>query len=108
MSRSAFLQDYKLEGEKLPIVTYPNPTLSAKAREINEEEINDELAELAKNMLYTMYLSPGIGLAAPQIGKSIRLFVIDVEYNREKKINDKGEEDFQLSDFAPLVRNNFV
>lgn len=43
-----------------------------------------ELEKLVEDMLFTMYHAPGIGLAAPQIGKSIRLFVMDVDFDREE------------------------
>ena len=54
------LEDYKLEGKKLPIITYPDPVLSQKATEVTE--FDQELKELCLNMLYTMYHAPGIGL----------------------------------------------
>jgi peptide deformylase len=45
------------------------------------EDITDELRTLVKNMFETMYLAKGIGLAAPQIGRSERIAVVDVEKN---------------------------
>ncbi len=101
MSTENFLENYKLEGEKLEILTYPNPILLKKAEKVTE--FNDELRTLCKNMLFTMYKAPGVGLAAPQVGKSIRLFVIDVDYEREKVTRADGTEDYNLSDFHPLV-----
>ena len=95
------LENYVLEGELIEILTFPNPVLIKKAVEVEEHEFNDELKTLCKNMLYTMYKSPGIGLAAPQIGISKRFFVIDVDYNREETEEDSGE--YVLSDFAPKV-----
>ena len=59
----------------LPIRTYGDPVLRKKCEPITE--ITPELRELAKDMLETMYDAPGCGLAAPQIGKNIRLVVID-------------------------------
>ena len=96
-----FLENYALEGEKLPIVTFPDLVLTTKAKEVEASEFNDELKTLCKNMLYTMYHAPGIGLAAPQIGLSKRIFVIDVDYSREETEEDSGE--FELSDFNPHV-----
>jgi len=59
----------------LPIVAYGDPVLKRKALPISE---NDEgLEQLIASMWETMYHAHGVGLAAPQIGKSIRLFVID-------------------------------
>lgn len=60
----------------LDILTYGNPLLRIKAEAVLE--VTDELADLAEDMLDTMYDAPGIGLAAPQIGKSIQLIVVDV------------------------------
>ena len=60
----------------LPILTYPNPVLTKQAEPI--EEVTEELVELSKSMFETMYAAPGIGLAAPQVGVSKRLIVVDV------------------------------
>ncbi len=59
----------------LPIVAYGDPVLKKEAEEINKDFPN--LSELIANMFETMYAAQGVGLAAPQIGKSIRLFVVD-------------------------------
>lgn len=106
MSTDNFLENYECTGEILEILTYPNPILLKKAEKVTE--FNEELRLLCKNMLYTMYKAPGVGLAAPQIGKSIRLFVIDVDYKREKVTRADGEEDYNLSEFQPLVIINPV
>lgn len=100
------LENYTLKGEELPIVTYPDPVLSKKALEVTD--FGPELEKLVENMLFTMYHAPGIGLAAPQVGRSIRLFVLDVEYDREEITNAKGEEDYRLSNFKPMVFINPV
>ena len=60
----------------LPIVCFPDDVLSAKAQPI--AEVTDAIRTLAADMAQTMYKAPGVGLAAPQIGQSIRLVVIDV------------------------------
>src|SRR5690606_24684708 len=60
---------------KLPIVAYGDPVLKRKGEEIDENY--PELDQLIENMFETMYAANGVGLAAPQIGLSIRLFVID-------------------------------
>ncbi len=57
-----------------PIVVYGDPVLKKKAENI---EKGTDLSELIANMFETMDAAHGIGLAAPQIGKSIRLFVVD-------------------------------
>lgn len=58
------------------ILTYPDPVLSQKARPV--EDIDDDIRRLADDMAETMYAKDGIGLAAPQVGESCRLVVIDV------------------------------
>ena len=59
----------------MKIVTYPDPILMRKAAPI--EEIDNKIYEIAQKMLDTMYDACGIGLAAPQIGLSKRLVVMD-------------------------------
>ncbi len=59
----------------LPIVAYGDPVLRKKAKEINGEY--PRLDELVSNMWDTMYNAHGVGLAAPQIGLPIRLFLVD-------------------------------
>ncbi len=58
-----------------PIVAYGDPVLKRKAQDV---EVGDEsVKELVENMFETMYQAHGVGLAAPQIGKSLRVFVVD-------------------------------
>jgi peptide deformylase len=59
----------------LPIVAYGAPVLRAVAKEINPDYPN--LTKLIEDMWETMYASNGVGLAAPQVNRDIRLFVID-------------------------------
>lgn len=59
----------------LPIVAYGDPILKVVAEEIPEN--SHELTQLIADMFETMYLAKGVGLAAPQIGKSVRLFIVD-------------------------------
>ena len=59
----------------LPIVGYGDPVLRKVGEEITPEHPN--LKEIIANMYETMYNACGVGLAAPQVGLSIRLFVID-------------------------------
>ncbi len=92
-------KDYKFEGDLLEIVTYPDPVLTTVAKEV--ETFNDELKTLCKNMIYTMYHAPGIGLAAPQIGLSQRIFVVDVDFTREETYEDSDE--FEYADFNPRI-----
>jgi peptide deformylase len=58
-----------------PILTIPEPILRQRAKPV--ERVDDELRRLMDDMLATMYDAPGIGLAAPQIGISRRLIVMD-------------------------------
>jgi peptide deformylase len=59
----------------LPIVAYGDPVLKKEAVEIDQDFPN--LNQLIEDMFETMYEASGVGLAAPQIGQSIRLFVVD-------------------------------
>lgn len=65
-----------------PIVAYGHPVLKKKAAPITADYEN--LKQLIDDMFETMYYSEGVGLAAPQINKSIRLFVIDADPFKEK------------------------
>ena len=60
---------------KLEICTWPEEVLATKAKPITE--ITPEIKELIENMIETMYGDDGVGLAAPQVGKSIRLICVD-------------------------------
>ena len=60
----------------LKIVTYPNPLLGKPSLPITE--VTDEIRKLAEEMTEAMYKSDGIGIAAPQVGRLIRLVIIDV------------------------------
>ncbi len=69
-----------------PIVMYGNPVLRKKAKDI---EKGTDISELVNDMYETMHAAHGIGLAAPQIGKSIRLFVVDgTTLEDEPKLQD--------------------
>jgi peptide deformylase len=67
----------------LEILTYPNPLLKKTCLPV--EEITPEIKRLADDMLATMYRAPGIGLAAPQVGRSIRLAVMDVPLSDDQR-----------------------
>jgi len=60
-----------------PIVAYGDPVLRRKARNIKKDEL--DLEPLVKDMFETMYSAHGVGLACPQIGKPLRMFVVDGE-----------------------------
>ena len=66
----------------LPVYAYGHPVLKKKAADIPADY--PELASFIIDMWETMYQSDGVGLAAPQVGKSIRLFVVDTSEFEEK------------------------
>lgn len=72
----------------LPIVVYGDPVLRKVGEEIDENY--EGLTNLIKNMFDTMYNANGVGLAAPQVGKAIRLFIIDTQPFSE---SDDDEDD---------------
>jgi peptide deformylase len=59
-----------------PIVKYGSPVLVKPAEPV--AEVTGEIRQLIDDMIDTMYAAPGIGLAAPQIGVALRVFVIDI------------------------------
>ncbi|MBU4347607.1 peptide deformylase [Patescibacteria group bacterium] len=64
----------------LPIITIPNPILKKKSAEVEPKKISSkELQELCLNMEKTMKDKKGVGIAAPQIGKNIRLIIINTK-----------------------------
>ena len=65
----------------LPIVKYPDPLLDEPCPPV--EEFGEDLRQLAADMVATMHAAPGIGLAAPQVGRSERLTVIDLSSGSE-------------------------
>lgn len=67
----------------LEILKYPDPRLADISEPI--PEITEEIRQLASDMLETMYKSEGVGLAAPQIGKFIRMLVMDPHYREDEK-----------------------
>lgn len=72
----------------LPIYAYGQPVLKQVAKDIEPDYPN--LQQLLANMWETMYNADGVGLAAPQIGLSIRLFVIDTTQVQEKGKETEG------------------
>src|ERR1700682_948860 len=67
------------------ILNEPHPTLHKAAKKMRPEELLDALVQqMIDDMFVTMYAAPGIGLAAPQINISKRLFVVDLTEEREE------------------------
>lgn len=95
----------------LPIVAYGDPVLKKEALEIDEQF--DGLKQLIADMFETMYSASGVGLAAPQIGKSIRLFIVDgspfaEDEKDENEVPDpkaKGIEHFKKVFINPIIEN---
>lgn len=71
----------------LPILHYPNPVLRKKCRDI--KKVDDHIRQLVDDMIETMHAAPGVGLAAPQIGQNINLFVADIGQGAFAMINPK-------------------
>jgi len=65
------------------ILTYPDPTLKKPASEV--PNIDGGLVRTVDDMVETMYAAPGVGLAAPQIGLSQRVIVLDVDHENKGK-----------------------
>lgn len=94
----------------LPIVAYGDPILKKESEEIDESY--PDLKTLIENMYETMYEASGIGLAAPQIGKSIRMFIVDgtpfAEDQEEDEEDDpraKDMEDFKKVFINPIIES---
>jgi peptide deformylase len=88
----------------LPIVAYGNPVLRKISRDI--EPGYPKLDQLIEDMWETMYASNGVGLAAPQIGKDIRLFVMD-SAQIFQNMDDKDREEDNFPD-APGIKQVFI
>ncbi len=86
----------------LPILAYGTSVLKKTAKEITSDFPN--LSQLIENMWETMYASNGVGLAAPQIGLSIRVFIIDASPFVDEKLMDEKEVKI-LSDFKKTFIN---
>jgi len=86
----------------LPIVAYGDPVLRKMGKQIPKDYPN--LDELIANMRETMKNAQGVGLAAPQIGKDIRLFLIDASPFSENEELDQEERDF-LKNFNKIFIN---
>lgn len=86
----------------LPIVAYGDPVLRKKTKEISEAY--PKLDELIENMFETMYGARGIGLAAPQVGVSIRLFLVDATaFEDDEDLTE--EERAYISNFKRVFIN---
>src|ERR1700682_4820552 len=64
-----------------PILKYGDTALHEKARPV--DAVTPEIDRLIEDMIETMYAAPGVGLAAPQVGETLRIFVVDVSIGRD-------------------------
>jgi peptide deformylase len=81
-----------------PIVAYGDPVLKKVAKDIEKGSTEFDLKKLVDDMFETMYASNGVGLAAPQIGKSVRLFVVD-----GKPMDEEEKLDFKKAFVNPTI-----
>lgn len=91
-----------------PIIAYGDPILRKVTREIQEGEM--DIREIAENMFETMYNASGVGIAAPQVGLNVRIFVVDgTPMNEEdEEDEDDEEEDPSLIDFKKVFINPVI
>lgn len=75
-----FLRNSRNLMALLKIVRYPDPRLAKIARPI--AEVTDDIRQLAADMAETMYAAPGIGLAATQVDRHVRLLVVDISEDK--------------------------
>ena len=80
-----------------PIVLYGDPILKKSSEDITPETTDVE--QLSEDMFETMYQASGVGLAAPQIGKGLRMFVVDTTPIDE----DEGKEGFKRVFINPKI-----
>ena len=72
----------------LPIYAYGHPILKRVAKPV--ETTHEKLEELIANMWETMYNADGVGLAAPQIGESLRIFIVDTKQTYKEEDKEQG------------------
>jgi len=84
----------------LPIVTYGDPVLHKEGEELSKDYPG--LQELIDNMFDTMYEASGVGLAAQQIGKAIKLFIVDASPFEDE---DESLKDFVKVFINPVIEN---
>ncbi len=91
----------------LPIVAYGDPVLKKPAEEINKDYPG--LDQLIADMFETMYQASGVGLAAPQVGRSIRMFIVDgspfaeTDDDEEEDPRAAGMEGFKKVFINPVI-----
>lgn len=86
----------------LPIVAYGHPVLRKECEDINKDY--PELSKLIEDMWETMYYTNGVGLAAPQINRPVRIFVVDTE----QIVEGFDEEDKKEYPNEKAVKKTFI
>jgi len=86
----------------LPIVAYGDPVLRKVGKDIDKDY--SDLSKLLENMWETMYKAEGVGLAAPQIGRDIRLFIVDTAPFAQDEDLDEAERTY-LSNYKKVFIN---
>jgi len=91
----------------LPIIAYGHSVLREECLEIEEGQ---DISKLVSNMFETMYGSQGVGLAGPQIGESLRIFIVDASPFSEddSKSNAKTKINAELKDFKKVFVNPII
>ena len=90
---------------RLSILQYGDPILRAKGKHI--EKIDNRIRELAQNMIETMHAANGVGLAAPQVGESLQLTVLDVSQVEDRPSTmELNGENIDPQSAMPLVLIN--
>lgn len=87
----------------LPVIAVGDPILRVKAQDVKPNEPG--LEELIESMFETMYNSNGVGLAAPQVGRSLRMFVLDTGGSSEEK--EKGIKGVKDAFINPEIEEFF-
>ena len=85
----------------LPVVAYGDPVLRKEAQDVVQGM--EGLEDLITNMWETMYRAEGVGLAAPQVGQSLRLFIVDGSPFGEGEKGDGGCKDFKRVMINPVL-----
>lgn len=85
----------------LEVLKFPDPRL--RRISIPVDDIDDELAKFSQDMLETMYDQRGIGLAAPQVNRLIRLIVLDTRPQKEGRYEIEGMTDLEKQVSQPIV-----
>ncbi|MBC8083629.1 MAG: peptide deformylase [Hymenobacter sp.] len=88
-----------------PIVAFGDPVLKTRAKDIAPDFPAQELKQIVQDMFDTMYHAHGVGLAAPQVARGIRLFVIDSEPMIDTEDEETGEP---LPDAEKPVKRVFI